>query len=93
MTRARNRNPLGKNGLAFSPAHWRALATMIRAIPDNAVRQLVANHAAQYFVKLPGCRFDAEQWNGATGGRLTGPVTLAGNETHDGRTINRTGTP
>lgn len=52
------------------------VADIIRSIPDEPVRQVVANHFAQELNRRANS-FDVSRWNAATGGRLTGPTRLA----------------
>ena len=59
----------------FDSNQFHRIASMIRAIPDDDVREVVANHAAQWFAKNME-RFDPSAWYGATGGKLTGPTRL-----------------
>lgn len=53
------------------------VAEIIRAIKDEPVRVVVANHFAQELNRRKAS-FNASRWSNATGGKLTGPITLDG---------------
>lgn len=55
---------------------WDTLASMVKAIPEDDVRQVMANHISQFFIKQPRSAFNAESWQARTGGTLTGPTCL-----------------
>lgn len=75
---ARPPNPLGsraKGKRGVLSVSINELGALIRDMPDPDARQVAANHIAQWMSKK-FVNFDPTQWNGATGGRLTGAVTL-----------------
>lgn len=55
---------------------WDTLAAMVRAIPEDDVRQIVANHVGQFFIQQPRSNFNPESWKAATGGTLPGPTRV-----------------
>lgn len=52
------------------------LARIIAALPEAPVREVVANHFAQELNRRHAS-FSPSRWSNATGGKLTGPTTLA----------------